>query len=50
MISQLELDKPDERPRKGRRSVNGVFWIILINLGLFVADHVFQVLLCVCIL
>ncbi|GAY48256.1 Rhomboid-like protein 11 [Citrus sinensis] len=42
MISQLELDKPEER-RKPKKSVNGVFWIILLNLGLYVADHVFQV-------
>ncbi|KAH9799498.1 Rhomboid-like protein 11 [Citrus sinensis] len=38
----LELDKPEER-RKPKKSVNGVFWIILLNLGLYVADHVFQV-------
>lgn len=43
MISQLELDKPEER-RKPKKSVNGVFWIILLNLGLYVADHVFQVI------
>lgn len=42
MTSQLELDKPEER-RKPKKSVNGVFWIILLNLGLYVADHIFQV-------
>ncbi|KAL5783254.1 hypothetical protein ACOSP7_008283 [Xanthoceras sorbifolium] len=42
MTSQLELEKPEERRKPGRR-VNGIFWIILINLGLFVADHAFQV-------
>lgn len=44
MISQLELDKPEERRKPGKR-VNGIFWILLINLGLFVADHVFQVMI-----
>ncbi|KAL9376335.1 hypothetical protein Peur_030455 [Populus x canadensis] len=39
---QLELGKPEER-RKPEKRVNGIFWIILINLGMFVADHIFQV-------
>ncbi|KAK2661176.1 hypothetical protein Ddye_007709 [Dipteronia dyeriana] len=42
MISQLELDKPEERRNPGKRG-NGIFWIILINIGIFVADHFFQV-------
>ncbi|OAY54286.1 rhomboid-like protein 11, chloroplastic [Manihot esculenta] len=42
MIRQLELDKPEER-RKPEKRANGVFWIILLNLGLYVADHFFQV-------
>ncbi|WCJ29822.1 rhomboid-like protein 11 [Euphorbia peplus] len=41
MIRQLELDKPGNR-RKPERRANGIFWIILLNLGIFVADHFFQ--------
>lgn len=40
MISQLELEKPEQRPVK---RANGIFWIILLNLGIYVADHLFQV-------
>ncbi|XP_042038490.1 rhomboid-like protein 11, chloroplastic [Salvia splendens] len=39
---QLELGKPEEK-RKGEKRVNGIFWILLINTGIYVADHVFQV-------
>ncbi|CAN1785200.1 Rhomboid-like protein 11, chloroplastic [Linum perenne] len=39
---QLELGKPEGR-RKPDKQVNGIFWVILINLGLFLADHFFQV-------
>ncbi|KAF3446447.1 hypothetical protein FNV43_RR11626 [Rhamnella rubrinervis] len=42
MMSQLELGKPEER-QKPQRPVNGIFWIILLNLGIYVADHMFQV-------
>ncbi|KAG8375545.1 hypothetical protein BUALT_Bualt10G0110900 [Buddleja alternifolia] len=42
MISQLELGKPEDR-RKPEKHVNGIFWILLINIGIFLADHVFQV-------
>uniref|UniRef100_A0A7C8YEP8 Peptidase S54 rhomboid domain-containing protein n=1 Tax=Opuntia streptacantha TaxID=393608 RepID=A0A7C8YEP8_OPUST len=42
LVPQLEIRKPDER-WKQEKSVNGVFWIILLNLGLYVADHIFQV-------
>ncbi|XP_030946227.1 rhomboid-like protein 11, chloroplastic [Quercus robur] len=42
MISQLELGKPEER-RKPEKQVNGIFWIILLNIGIYVADHLFQV-------
>ncbi|PON76500.1 Peptidase S54, rhomboid [Parasponia andersonii] len=42
IMSQLELGKPDER-RKQLKRVNGIFWIILLNLGIYAADHVFQV-------
>lgn len=42
MISQLELGKLGEK-RKPEKQVNGIFWILLINIGVFVADHIFQV-------
>lgn len=42
MISQFELGKPEER-RKSEKHANGIFWIILLNLGIYIADHVFQV-------
>ncbi|KAJ4957670.1 hypothetical protein NE237_024781 [Protea cynaroides] len=41
MISQLEISRPEEKKRP--KHVNGVFWILLLNLGIFVADHLFQV-------
>ncbi|KAF8034621.1 hypothetical protein BT93_C0815 [Corymbia citriodora subsp. variegata] len=40
MIPQLELEKPERRPVK---RANGIFWIILLNIGIYVADHLFQV-------
>lgn len=42
IVSQLELGKPVDQ-RKPEKRVNGIFWILLINIGIFVADHVFQV-------
>ena len=42
IISQLELGKPEEQ-RKAVKRVNGIFWILLLNIGIYVADHVFQV-------
>ena len=39
IISELELGKPGDR-RKPEKRVNGVFWIILLNLGIYVADLV----------
>ncbi|GER40375.1 rhomboid family protein [Striga asiatica] len=42
MISQLEIGKANIT-RKPEKRVNGVFWILLINLGIYLADHVFQV-------
>ncbi|XWS26311.1 hypothetical protein CRYUN_Cryun26dG0021200 [Craigia yunnanensis] len=42
IISELELGKPGDR-RKPEKRVDGVFWIILLNLGIYVADHLFQV-------
>ncbi|XP_055820691.1 rhomboid-like protein 11, chloroplastic [Solanum dulcamara] len=41
MISQLEILKPEGK--KPDKRVNGIFWILLLNLGIYVADHVFQV-------
>lgn len=42
IVSQLELGKPEEK-RKHEKRVNGIFWILLLNIGIFLADHVFQV-------
>lgn len=42
MMSQLELGKSEEK-RKPQKHVNGIFWILLLNLGVYVADHFFQV-------
>lgn len=42
IMSQLELGKPVSNGKPEKR-VNGIFWIILINIGIFVADHFFQV-------
>lgn len=42
IISQLEIGKPDEK-RKPEKRVNGIFWILLLNLGIYAADHLFQV-------
>lgn len=42
IIPQLEIEKPEQR-RTPEKRVNGVFWIILLNLGIFVADHILQV-------
>lgn len=44
IMSQLELGKPEER-RKPQKRVNGIFWIILLNLGIYAADHVLQVVI-----
>ncbi|KAI3878013.1 hypothetical protein MKW98_008290 [Papaver atlanticum] len=41
MISQLEPGKPDGKPDK---RVNGLFWILLINLGVSAADYWIHVL------
>ncbi|XP_024985691.1 rhomboid-like protein 11, chloroplastic [Cynara cardunculus var. scolymus] len=42
MTSQLELGKLGEK-RKPEKRVNGIFWILLLNIGVYVADHIFQV-------
>ncbi|KAF3539701.1 hypothetical protein F2Q69_00025040 [Brassica cretica] len=39
---QLELSKGGDQ-RKPQKRANGIFWIILINLGVYLADHFFQV-------
>ncbi|CAN6540075.1 unnamed protein product [Malus baccata var. baccata] len=36
------LSRPEERGKPHRRA-NGIFWIILANIGIYLADHVFQV-------
>ncbi|KAK1312518.1 hypothetical protein QJS10_CPA07g00734 [Acorus calamus] len=41
MMSQLELGKPEEKGPKKR--VNGIFWILLLNIGIYVADHLFKI-------
>ncbi|XP_078428988.1 rhomboid-related intramembrane serine protease family protein [Wolffia australiana] len=38
--SQLELEKPDRKPS---RQASGIFWILLLNLALFLADHLLQI-------
>lgn len=42
IMSQLELGKPEPNGKPEKR-VNGIFWIILLNIGISVADHFFQV-------
>ncbi|XP_068652522.1 rhomboid-like protein 11, chloroplastic [Aristolochia californica] len=40
IISQLEMGKP-ENQQPGKR-VNGIFWILLLNIGIYAADHWLQ--------
>ena len=40
MVEELEIAK-DKQPRS--RRANGIFWILLLNFGIYVADHLFQV-------
>ncbi|KAL6985401.1 Rhomboid-like protein 11, chloroplastic [Sarracenia purpurea var. burkii] len=42
MISQLEIGKPEGKQEPEKRA-NGIFWILLLNLGIYAADHLFQV-------
>ncbi|KAG4931017.1 hypothetical protein AAZX31_17G180400 [Glycine max] len=42
IMSQLELGKPEQKGKPEKR-VNGIFWIILLNIAIFVADHFFRV-------
>ncbi|WOL08333.1 rhomboid-like protein 11, chloroplastic [Canna indica] len=41
ITSDLELAKADGKREPNRRA-NGVFWILLLNLGIYVADHILQ--------
>ncbi|KAF0927637.1 hypothetical protein E2562_035491 [Oryza meyeriana var. granulata] len=40
LVADLELAK--DKQWQGRRP-NGIFWILLLNVGLYVADHLFQI-------
>lgn len=40
LVADLELAK--DKQWQGRRP-NGIFWILLLNVGIYVADHLFQV-------
>ncbi|KAG0501501.1 hypothetical protein HPP92_001573 [Vanilla planifolia] len=42
MVSKLEVGRIEGR-REPRRRVNGIFWILLLNISIYVADHMFQV-------
>ncbi|EOA21297.1 hypothetical protein CARUB_v10001656mg [Capsella rubella] len=39
---EFELSKAQDKHKPQKRA-NGIFWIILINLGIYMADHFFQV-------
>ncbi|CAL9105845.1 unnamed protein product [Musa textilis] len=41
ITSDLELAKFDGK-RRPNHNVNGVFWILLLNLGIYVADHILR--------
>ncbi|XP_008781715.2 rhomboid-like protein 11, chloroplastic isoform X1 [Phoenix dactylifera] len=41
ITSELELARPEGKREPDKR-VNGIFWILLLNLGIYVADHLFQ--------
>ncbi|MQM16511.1 hypothetical protein Taro_049472 [Colocasia esculenta] len=43
IVPQLEIGKPEEKG-KPTKPVNGIFWILLLNLAIFVADHLFQMI------
>ncbi|KAL6624507.1 hypothetical protein ACP70R_031828 [Stipagrostis hirtigluma subsp. patula] len=40
LVAELEIAK-DKQPQS--RRANGIFWILLLNFGLYVADHLFQI-------
>ncbi|XP_057452640.1 rhomboid-like protein 11, chloroplastic [Lotus japonicus] len=42
LVPQLELGKPENK-RKPEKRASGIFWVILLNIGIFVADKFFQV-------
>lgn len=41
ITSKLELASPEGKKEPTRRA-NGIFWILLLNLGIYVADHLFK--------
>lgn len=41
MISQLELDKSESLSTR-RKPVSAIFWLLLLNIGIYVADHLLQ--------
>jgi hypothetical protein len=40
LVAELEIAK-DKQPQS--RRANGIFWILLLNFGVYLADHMFQV-------
>ncbi|CAL4903497.1 unnamed protein product [Urochloa decumbens] len=40
LVAELEIAK-DKEPQS--RRANGIFWILLLNFGVYVADHLFQI-------
>ncbi|KAJ1262179.1 hypothetical protein BS78_09G088000 [Paspalum vaginatum] len=40
VVEELEIAK-DKQPQS--RRANGIFWILLLNFGIYVADHLFQI-------
>lgn len=41
MTSQLELENSSYRV-EGRKPINSIYWLLLLNLGIFVADHMLK--------
>jgi hypothetical protein len=39
LVEELEIAKDTKQSRRP----NGIFWILLLNFALYVADHLFQV-------
>ncbi|XP_072999652.1 rhomboid-like protein 11, chloroplastic isoform X1 [Typha latifolia] len=42
LTSDLELARPEDK-RAPNKGVSGIFWILLLNIGSYVADHLFQI-------
>jgi hypothetical protein len=40
LVEELEIAK-EKQPHS--RRANGIFWILLLNFGIYMADHLFQV-------